>query len=61
MDEPPVVSAAEILLQLGRETYDRVLTFGVLHHDDQGRPCWTVDEIERILGLIKRENERLHQ
>jgi hypothetical protein len=52
MDEPRLVTAAEILREQGREIFDRMLGFGWHHTDDRGEPFWTEDKAVDILILI---------
>jgi hypothetical protein len=57
MDEPGLVTAAEILQEYGRETLDRMLAHGWHHTDDHGEPYWTEDRAVDILALIEIEDK----
>jgi hypothetical protein len=50
-----VITASEIIREHGRAYYDRMLEFRLRHHDQRGRPYWTLEEAERIFGLIEIE------
>jgi hypothetical protein len=55
------ITTTEIIKRFGRAVYDRMLSYKWHYTDDRGNAFWTEEDVERMLGLIAREDRERRQ